>query len=167
MSNITVFIRVLQVSHKYNMEQSIQNKTGPKPKGIVTGTIHGKAVGRDKTVVPPDQVYELASIGCTDMEISNFFGINQDTLRYNFAEELVKGREYVKIRLRQAMMKNATQSMNAAVQIFLAKNILGMSDQGANTEATAPLPWDTETGDKDDREDNWSHNEAKEDTDEV
>lgn len=121
------------------------NKTGPKPKQIVEGTIHGKAVGREKTVVPPDQVYELAAIGCDDREIARFFGVKEDTLRYNFADELTKGREYVKIRLRRAMMKNATQHMNAAVQIFLAKNILGMTDQAVNSSANAPLPWQGDT----------------------
>ena len=121
--------------------ETISSKTGPKPKQLVEATILGKAVGRDKTVVPPDQVYELASIGCSDMEIAQFFGIKHDTLRYNFAEELTKGREYVKIRLRQAMFKNACNNMNAAVQIFLAKNILGMSSEPMDSDANTPLPW--------------------------
>lgn len=116
-------------------------KPGPKPKQLVETTIMGIPVGRDKTVVPPDQVYELAALGCNDGEIARFFGINEDTLRYNFKPELEKAREYVKIRLRRAMFKNATENMNAAVQIFLAKNILGMSDQPINSEANAPLPW--------------------------
>lgn len=116
------------------------NKPGPRPKELVEGTILGKAVGRDKTVVPPDQVYELATIGCNDGEIARFFGINEDTLRYNFKSELEKGREYVKIRLRKAMMHNACVNYNAAVQIFLAKNILGMSDSG-QTSNDEPLPW--------------------------
>jgi hypothetical protein len=139
-----------------NMEQ---NKPGPKPKQLVEGTIIGKAVGRDKTVVPPDQVYELAAIGCTDTEIANFYGINQDTLRYNFKEELAKGREYVKIRLRRSMMKNACDNMHASVQIFLAKNILGMSDSPVNSDANTPLPWnegeetDLELGEETDEED--------------
>lgn len=116
-------------------------KTGPKPKQLIEGTILGKAVGRDKTVVPPDQVYELAAIGCDDREISRFFGVKEDTLRYNFADELTKGRAFVKIRLRRAMFKNACDHMNAATQIFLAKNVLGMTDQAVASEANAPLPW--------------------------
>jgi hypothetical protein len=122
-----------------------QNKPGPKPKQLVETTIRGIAVGRDKTVVPPDQVYELAAIGCNDGEIARFFGVNEDTLRYNFKSELEKAREFVKIRLRRAMFKNACDNMNAAVQIFLAKNILGMTDQPVNSEANAPLPWNEST----------------------
>ena len=121
------------------------NKPGPKPKQLVETTVMGIAVGRDRTVVPPDQVYELAAIGCNDGEIARFFGVNEDTLRYNFKSELTKGREFVKIRLRRAMFKNACDNMNAAVQIFLAKNILGMTDQPVNSEANAPLPWNEST----------------------
>lgn len=122
--------------------QTDPRKTGPRPKEMTETTIEGLAVGRDKTVVPPDQVYELAAIGCHDREIAGFFGVKEDTLRYNFAEELAKGREWVKIRLRRAMMNNAEKHMNAAVQIFLAKqsSILGMSDGGVAADAE-PLPW--------------------------
>jgi hypothetical protein len=34
--------------------------------------------------------------------------------------------------------------MNAAVQIFLAKNILGMSDNGQESDDKKPLPWSDE-----------------------
>jgi hypothetical protein len=129
------------------------NKPGPKPKQLVETTIMGIAVGRDKTVVPPDQVYELAALGCNDGEIARFFGVNEDTLRYNFKSELEKAREFVKIRLRRAMFKNACDNMNAAVQIFLAKNILGMTDQPVNAEANAPLPWHESTDQGDNEND--------------
>jgi len=125
------------------MDNNKSNKTGPKTKELKEGTIMGLEIGRgnSKQIVPPDQVEELASIGCTDREIAAFFKVKEDTLRRNFADNLLKGREFCKTRLRQAMFKNACSHMNAAVQIFLAKNILGMSDQQHNTEANAPLPW--------------------------
>jgi hypothetical protein len=34
--------------------------------------------------------------------------------------------------------------MHASVQIFLAKNFLGMSDNPVDSEANAPLPWSDE-----------------------
>lgn len=124
------------------MDTSNENKKpGPKPKELVEGTIMGLPIGRDKKVIPPDQVYELAALGCRDTEIANFFGIAESSLRYNFSAELTKGREELKITLRRAMLKNATVNMHAAVQIFLAKNILGMSDSPIDAEANAPLPW--------------------------
>jgi len=117
-------------------------KTGPKPKQLVEATIVGLEVGRgdNKQVVPPDQVEELASIGCTDREIATFFGVKEDTLRRNFADNLLKGREFQKTRLRRLMFK-AAENLNPAILIFLSKNILGMTDQPLQTEANAPLPW--------------------------
>ena len=125
------------------MKDTDKNKRGPKPKQLVETTIQGLPVGRgdNQQVVPPDQVYELAAIGCTDNEIAKFFNVKSDTLRRNFAAELTKGREYVKIRLRRAMFKNACDHMHASVQIFLAKNILGMADSPIDSEANTPLPW--------------------------
>jgi len=133
--------------------QTDPHTTGPRPKKMVEGVIQGLPIGRDKTVVPPDQVYELAAIGCSDTEIAHFFGVKQDTLRYNFAEELTKGRSFMKIRLRRAMYKNACQLNNAAVQIFLAKqaSILGMSDGGVNADAEA-LPWNEEYSEEESNE---------------
>lgn len=125
--------------YKYKMED--KSKTGPKPKQLTEGTIIGLPVGRDKKVVPPDQVQELAALGCRDTEISNFFGVAETTLRYNFSAQLTKGREELKITLRRAMLKNAITNQHAAVQIFLAKNILGMSDTPIGAESNAPLPW--------------------------
>jgi hypothetical protein len=40
------------------------------------------------------------------------------------------------------MMQNAIEHRNPTIQIFLAKNMLGMSDQGMTTgDDNAPLPW--------------------------
>ena len=117
------------------------SKTGPKPKELVEATYLGIPVGRDKKVIDPEEVEKLAALGCRDNEIANWFGIKEDTLRYNFADNLIKGREELKITLRRAMLNNACKQMNAAVQIFLAKNILGMSDTGQESDDKKPLPW--------------------------
>jgi len=113
-----------------------------------TKIVHGLIVGRNQVVVPPQEVEDLASIGCTDRDIANWFGINEDTLRYNFADNLIKGRENLKISLRRAMLKNACVNLNAAVQIFLAKNMLGMSDNGMVNDGSKVLPF---TDDEDDK----------------
>jgi hypothetical protein len=113
-----------------------------------TKIVHGLIVGRNQVVVPPQEVEDLASIGCTDRDIANWFGINEDTLRYNFADNLVKGRENLKISLRRAMLKNACVNLNAAVQIFLAKNMLGMSDNGMVTDNSKVLPFSDDDDEK-------------------
>lgn len=104
---------------------------------IVTGLV----VGRNKIVVPPIEVQDLASIGCTDRDIARWFGIDENTLRYSFSDYLIKGREDLKISLRRAMLKNACVNLNAAVQIFLAKNMLGMSDNGMTSDSSKVLPF--------------------------
>ena len=121
-----------------------KKKTGPKPKQLTEKTILGLPVGRDKKIVPPDEVFKLAAIGCKNTEIADWFGVSEDAISRNFAAELEKGRSQVKISLRRAMLTNACQNMNAAVQIFLAKNILAMSDTPLNSESNLPLPWTDE-----------------------
>ena len=118
-----------------------RGKTGPKPKELIEATYLGIPVGRDKKVIDPVEVEKLAALGCRDNEIANWFGIKEDTLRYNFTDNLIKGREELKITLRRAMLNNACKNMSAAVQIFLAKNILGMSDNGQESDDKKPLPW--------------------------
>ena len=121
------------------------SKTGNKPKQLVAVEVYGYEVGRGrrKRVVVPKDVYELASIGCTDREIAQWFDCDENTLRYNFSDIIQKGREDLKHTLRRAMIKNAL-SGNAALQIFLAKNMLGMSDQGQTSSENQPLPWSEE-----------------------
>lgn len=118
-------------------------KTGPKPKELTTGEIIGLPVGRDKKVVPPQQVEELASLGCTDKDIANFFGITDQTLRNNFLDNLIKGREDLKVSLRRAQIKLAL-SGNAVMLIWLGKNMLGQSDNPMGTDDKKPLPWSDE-----------------------
>lgn len=102
--------------------------------------VEGAVVGRDKKVVPPEEVYKLAQLGCKDKEIAEWFGITDNTLRFNFSVELLKGRESMKQSLRRAMWNNAISQNNTTMQIFLAKNFLGMSDNGA-VSTDEPLPW--------------------------
>ena len=118
------------------------SKTGNKPKQLVAVEVFGYEVGRGmrKRVVNPQEVYNLAAIGCTDSEIARWFDIAETTLKYNFSEIMAKGREDVKISLRRAMLKNAL-SGNAVMQIWLSKNLLGMSDTPQHTDDNKPLPW--------------------------
>ncbi len=138
------------------MENKNKPQRGPYPKQLVEKTVLGLPVGRgnNANVVPPEEVEKLASIGCTDREIAVFFSVKEDTLRRNFAENLTKGREYTKTRLRMNMFR-AADNLNPAILIFLAKNLLGMSDSPIDAEANAPLPWvegdeqDLEIGEED------------------
>lgn len=116
-------------------------KPGPKGGTWMTATYEGILVGRNKVIIEPEQVYELAKLGLKNAEIATFFGVTIDSISRYFASELEKGREHLKISLRRAMLNNAITNNNAAVQIFLAKNILSMSDNPNNSDDNQPLPW--------------------------
>lgn len=131
-----------------NEDTPIKKKTGPKPKQLVDIAVPHILIGRDKTPVDPKVVYQLASIGCKDTEIADWFGCDSNTLRDNFRTILVKGREALKQSLRRAMLHNAINNNNAALQIFLAKNFLGMSDTPTNTDDDKILPWEMALTDK-------------------
>jgi hypothetical protein len=119
-------------------------KPPKKEKQLVEGVIEGYPIGRDKKIVPPDEVQKLAALGCSNRDIANFFGIEESNVSRHFAAFITKGREEVKIALRRAMLDNACRNHSAAVQIFLAKNLLGMSDVPVNSEDKKPLPWNDE-----------------------
>ena len=118
-------------------------RTGPKPKELIKVEVMGYEVGRGKTkrIVFDNDVFKLAAMGCTDREIALWFDMSESTLRYNFSAIMEKGRTQLKQSLRQAMLYNAITNNNAAVQIFLAKNLLGMSDQGMSTDQNQILPY--------------------------
>lgn len=117
----------------------------PKTPGVKRAeqefTKTGLVVGRNKTPVPRAEVLKLARLGCTLREISGFFGVTDDAISRNFRDELDSGKADQRIRLRQAMMHNACENMNPALQIFLAKNLLSMSDTGITNEDRPILPW--------------------------
>ena len=125
-----------------------ENPTTPKrdpnkPRKMGTKIVEGVVVGRDKTVIPPEEVFKLASIGCKDIEIADWFGVDNNTLRYNFSVELLKGREALKQSLRRAQLSVALNG-NPTMLIWLGKQYLGQSDTPIDSEANQILPWITE-----------------------
>lgn len=110
-----------------------------------TVTKEGLVVGRgtNKKVIPPDEVYHLASLGCSVTEMADWFGVSQSTLKYNFGEYIKKGKEHIKAKLRDAQIKLAL-SGNASMLIWLGKNMLGQQENPINTADNEPLPWSDE-----------------------
>lgn len=133
-----------------DLTEVAQQRVKPGPKGgtWMTATYEGILVGRNKVIIEPNQVYELAKLGLKSSEIANFFGVTIESINRYFASEMEKGREHLKISLRRAMLNNAIAHNNAAVQIFLSKNLLGFSDNPTNAEDAVPLPWVENTEDE-------------------
>ena len=84
-----------------------------------------------KSKVDPDKVKMLASFGCSYVEIGKYFEVGESHIRKVFRKEYESGREEMKYKLRSAMWISALENNAIAMQIFLAKNILNMSDKTA------------------------------------
>lgn len=125
-------------THEYKRGQQQQTS---KPNGPITVETEGKLVGRDKKPVPAADVFKLAAIGCKDHEIAEWFGVDSNTLRYNFSAELIKGRETLKHSLRKKQIEVA-MSGNAVMLIWLGKNLLGQTDSPLNAQEAQTLPWE-------------------------
>jgi hypothetical protein len=113
----------------------------PGEHDTLTIETEGRLVGRDNTPVPAADVFKLAAIGCKDTEIAEWFGIDPNSLRYNFKVELLKGRETLKQSLRRKQISVAMAG-NPTMLIFLGKNLLGQSDSPLNASEKTPLPWE-------------------------
>jgi hypothetical protein len=87
-----------------------------------------------------NHVQNLARLGCTNIEIANFYGCDESLIRHSYSEFLTKGRSEQKLRLRQLQMRSA-ENGNITMQIFLDKNILGQADKIETTQSEKPLPW--------------------------
>lgn len=128
-------------------------KTPKLGEKIVTGLI----VGRDKKIIPQNEVEHLASLGCTDRDIAQYYDVSESTLRYNFSSELVKGRHQLKTSLRQKQIQVALEG-NPTLLIWLGKNYLSQNENGNTSDDNQPLPWtdavDDEINDDDEVEDN-------------
>ena len=78
--------------------------------------------------IDADKVEMLASFGCSTVEIAKLHNCDEHTIRKRFKDELERGRESMKIKLRQLQWKTAEQGSNAML-IFLGKQYLGQSDR--------------------------------------
>lgn len=87
------------------------------------------------------ELEKLASYGCTNIEIADFFGCDESLIRKSYSEYLTKGRANMKIRLRKMQFNLAEKS--AVMGIWLGKQMLNQSDYPI-TEDTEPLKWSVE-----------------------
>lgn len=120
------------------MQERVRKDSNKRKLG--TKLVEGVVVGRDQTVIPPEEVYKLANIGCKDTEIADWFGIDSNTLRYNFSVELTKGRLALNMSLRRAQIQTALNGQPAML-IWLGRNLLGQSESPIDADANQILPW--------------------------
>jgi hypothetical protein len=123
------------------IEVEKQDNIRKDPKwGVMTkeGLIIGR--GTTKTIIDPKEVEQLAELHCSLKEMSDFFNVPRETLKYNFRDLITKGKERTKQRLRRAQIKLAL-SGNATMLIWLGKNMLGQEENPLDSSVNMPLPW--------------------------
>ncbi len=124
-----------EISEKWQFRPRQNPKWGTvEREGLIVGR------GANRKVIPPDEVWKLAALGCTIEEMADWFQVNRETLKYNFSDYILKGRAELKRRLRAAQIKTAMAG-NATLLIWLGKNILGQTDNPQDSDANSPLPW--------------------------
>ena len=87
--------------------------------------------------IDTEQVEKLASFGCSNTEIASFFGCSKDLISKSYSTNVAKGKDKGKIRLRQLLWKSAERG-NVAMQIWLSKQYLGMTDKQEITTTELP-----------------------------
>ena len=85
-------------------------------------------MARPKLDIDTERVEMLASFGCSTIEIARLHNCDESTIRLRFKNELERGRENMKIKLRQLQWKQA-ENGNTSLLIFLGKQYLGQSDR--------------------------------------
>ena len=86
-----------------------------------------------------EEVQKLASYGCTNKEIADFYGCSADLIEKSYSEFTTKGRAQQKLRLRQLQWQSA-EGGNVTMQIWLGKQILGQAESPITTD-DQPLAW--------------------------
>lgn len=135
------------------MQMSTEDKATDQPntpykvKNIKYGEkiVRGRVIGRNKTVIPEEQVMELAKLHCTNQEMADFFEVKLQTFMDNFRDIITKGRLLTKQRLRKAQLDLALKG-DRTMLIWLGRNILSQNEQTINNDEDKVLPWLEESG---------------------
>jgi len=104
-------------------------------------TVVGRVVGRNKTIIPEEQVAQLAQYHCTNKEMADFFDVPLQTFVDNFRDIITKNRIITKQRLRKAQLDLALNKHDRVMLIWLGKQMLGQSENPVSDVSTQILPW--------------------------
>lgn len=88
--------------------------------------------GRPRKPLDPETVRFLASIGCTQQEIADYFGVAQSTVSENYRSEWNLGYGQSKITLRKRQWNASKRSV--PMMIHLGKHMLGQTEKATPEE---------------------------------
>lgn len=86
-------------------------------------------LGRPIKPIDVNILKQLAEIHCTHLEMAKVLGCSRDLLEKKYGDILEEGKQCGKASLRRAMWKAGVENGNTAMLIFMAKNLLGMTDR--------------------------------------
>ena len=86
-----------------------------------------------KYKIDPKNIEKLASYGCTNREIADYFGCDESLISKSYSSFITKGKASMKYKLRQMQWKSAERG-NVPMQIWLGKQILGQSESPMGDE---------------------------------
>ena len=110
-------------------------------------TVRGRVVGRNKTIIPEAEFYQMACLFSTWRDFSEYYGVAETTLRNNFADLYTKARQTTKKKLRQKMLETALNG-DRVMMIWLSKQWLNMSETPTDKSSSDILPWNEEENDE-------------------
>ena len=106
-------------------------------------TVVGRVIGRNKVVIPEEQVAQLAQYHCTNKEMADFFDVPLQTFVDNFRDIITKNRLITKQRLRKAQLDLAIKKQDRVMLIWLGKQMLGQQEAPISDDSDKMLPWNT------------------------
>ncbi len=110
-------------------------------------TVRGRVIGRNKVVIPEEEVAELSKLHCTNKEMADFYDVPLQTFVDNFRDIITKSRVITKQRLRKAQLDLALNG-DRTMLIWLGRNMLGQTENPLSTDSSQVLPWLDEESDK-------------------
>ena len=99
-----------------------------------------RVIGRDKVVIPEEEVAQLSQYHCTNKEMADFYGVPLQTFMDNFRDIIDKNKIITKQRLRKAQLDLALNG-DKTMLIWLGKNILGQQESPISSDNDQVLPW--------------------------
>lgn len=90
-------------------------------------------MGRPKKEIDERVVEGFANVGATNVEIADFFNVDEGTIRNRFSDILTKARANKKLKLRRMQWQLAEKG-NLGMLIWLGKQYLGQTEKVEATQ---------------------------------
>lgn len=102
-------------------------------------------MGRPKKDIDEDEVFKLASYGCTQEEIADFFDCTHAVISVRFRQAFQLGKASVRKNVRMWQMRRAQKGSDTML-IHLGKHYCGQTDKPGPEQATEDKPATDENG---------------------